>query len=148
MRQFQNLPSCGTRQHCVAGVGSFTWGTNLILPGWGAPSGSATPSSRIGAFPERILLLRLRVICKSLFLDTINFEVRFLKMARGWAVKRARRMADSGCGSTGSRHFTPITCRRELRQSCATPRLRISSFSVRPRCRPPATPCWSQPARW
>ena len=77
-----------------------------------------------------------------------KFRGKVPQMARGWAVKRAGRMADSGCGSTGSRHFTPITCRRELRQSCATPRLRISSFSVRPRCRPPATPCWSQPARW
>lgn len=37
-------------------------GTNLILPGRGAPSGSATPFSRIGAFPEKIFILHLRVI--------------------------------------------------------------------------------------
>src|SRR5450759_2548949 len=37
-------------------------GTNLILPDRGAPSGSATPFSRIGAFPEKIFILHLRVI--------------------------------------------------------------------------------------
>jgi hypothetical protein len=46
-------------------------GTNLILPDRGAPSGSATPFSRIGAFPEKIFILYPRVTGK-LYLGTIQ----------------------------------------------------------------------------
>ena len=43
-----------------AGVGSLFLGTNLILPGRGAPLRFCDTVSRIGAFPEKILLLNVR----------------------------------------------------------------------------------------
>jgi hypothetical protein len=46
-----SMPRRGSNTlHCAAGVGSLTWGTNLILPGRRAPSGSAA------LFPEMYFL--------------------------------------------------------------------------------------------
>jgi len=63
-----------------AGVGSLFPGTNLILPGRGTPSGSATLFSRSGAFPKKILLLALRITGKLYRrIQPIIFQVRFPK---------------------------------------------------------------------
>src|SRR6266446_563705 len=80
----RSLPSCGTtvqQLRCPQASVPFL-GTNLILPGWGAPLRSATLFSRIGAFPKKIKILLLNLWATDklyLRIQPKNFEVRFLK---------------------------------------------------------------------
>ena len=144
------MPSRGTRfQHCVAGVGSLTLGTNLILPGRGAPSGSATLFARICDFPGKPTLTPSPGCMQDLFLGTINFEVRLLK----WHA--AGRVSLSNNSKRNARRSgRAVAHRSHPTTSNATGNAKVCFFpaDASPNsCRPPVTlvtaECWKSPLR-